>query len=62
MRDALAEVSDRMPPPLTIRIYGVIEAGARLSFLADVGLPKVSEAYTYRHDNEERPEGSCRQQ
>ncbi len=45
-RAALREVSDREPPPLSITIHGVVEAGAIL----DARIPATveSETHTYR--------------
>src|SRR5262245_54093873 len=54
-RSCISRMTDRDPPPMTLTIYGVIDAGARLLSSASLGLPIVSSAYTVVHGpNHER--------
>ncbi len=46
-REALTEVNDREPAPLSVRVLGVVEDGVLLTYLEQVGLPAQSRAYVY---------------
>jgi hypothetical protein len=49
-RAHLAEVSDREPPPMSVTVFGAIENGARFEVYVPFGLPRESEAFTYRNE------------
>lgn len=53
-RQALAEVSDRQPPPMSIRIYGVVEAGA-LTDTSTSPTPKPLNALSYKTEWKHEP-------
>lgn len=47
IRAELARRNVSLIPPLTVRVRGVVEAGARLESMAGFGLPCESEGYAY---------------
>jgi hypothetical protein len=49
-REALAERTDRKPPPLTMLVHGVIEEGAMLRSLLSFRPSMVSTAQSYRSE------------
>jgi len=47
LRADLAEVSDRVPPRLTLKVHAVIEEGSLFVNLTAIGLPERSKAYSF---------------
>jgi hypothetical protein len=50
LREGLQESTERIPPPLTLLVHGVVEEGAGLRVLKCIGLSMLSEAYSYRSE------------
>jgi hypothetical protein len=54
LRESLRASAGREPPPMVIKVLGVVEEGALLQVLQLLGLPEASCAYNYEH-------GPCRE-
>lgn len=48
IRQPLEETADRNLSPMTLKIWGVVEDGARLLSSAALGLPTLTREYSYR--------------
>lgn len=47
VRETLRAITDRDPPPMSVHVFGVVEHGALLTTMADIGMPIESRAYGY---------------
>lgn len=57
LRQAIAEKTDRVPPPMGVTVTAAVEAGAHLLVLANIGVStenKKSYGYSYPPEHEEK--------